>query len=148
MKFTVRYWSSLLPDEYRKKDGSHCWQDYSIHPASKIGLHSAMLAVHDRCEILQAHGGQFECALFASTDGGHEKLSPEAANRLFSSLPDGEVKWLDIRACLLPGRFARRASDRPAENLAQVEQLPLFAHTHTGYDDLEQAPSHAIDIDI
>ncbi|MEI7430858.1 MAG: hypothetical protein WCL27_10410, partial [Betaproteobacteria bacterium] len=64
MKFVVRYWSSLLPNDFRERRNAPRWVDYSIHPGSKIGLHNAMLTVHDRCEILQAHNCKFECAVF------------------------------------------------------------------------------------
>jgi hypothetical protein len=150
MKFIVRYWSSLLPRDYRERRGEHRWLDYSVHPASKLGLHNAMLAVHDRSEILQAHGCQFECAVFVVEEEHVDRLSPEKADILFSSLPRGDVKWLDIREFLLPvsppaiQSGVLQGISRPAQPLP--EQLPLFAHVHTPYDDLEQT-FHAIDID-
>lgn len=147
MKFTVRYWSSLLPDEYREKDGDHCWQDYSVHPASKLGLHNAMLAVHDRSEILAAHGCQFECAVFVIEDKSVERLSQEAANSLFAHLPRGEVKWLDIKEFLLPSPPEQGAAPSASAVPPAAGQLPLFHHVHTPYDDLDQTP-HAIDLDI
>lgn len=147
MKFVVRYWSSLLPKEFSEEDGKPRWLDYSVHPASKLGLHNALLAVHDRNEILQAHGGLFECAVFVVEGGSAEKLSREAANRLFASLPPGEVKWLEIGGFLLPEHrraelSARVEGDSPAE-----QQLLLFPHTHTPYDDLNET-QHSFDIDI
>lgn len=146
MRFVVRYWSSLLPSDYREQRSQPRWLDYSVHPASKLGLHNAMLAVHDRAEILQAHGCQFECAVFVVEDGVAEKLSQESANSLFSSLPRGEVKWLDIREFLLPLPPATAARDAAKDALAQGEQLPLFPHVHTPYDDQGETV-HAIDID-
>jgi hypothetical protein len=146
MKFTVRYWSSLLPSEYREQRGQHRWLEYSVHPASKLGLHNALLAVHDRSEILQAHGCQFECAVFVVEGDSAEKLSQEKANELFSSLPRGEVKWLDIREFLLPlpptGATPEATNDAPPPG----EQLALFPHVHTPYDDQGETV-HAIDID-
>ncbi|HUX65442.1 hypothetical protein [Sulfuricella sp.] len=50
MKFVVRYWSSQLPD-YRKPDGEPHWLDYSLHPATKLGLHNALLTLQDRLQI-------------------------------------------------------------------------------------------------
>jgi len=147
MKFIVRYWSSLLPREYRERRGERRWLDYSIHPASKLGLHNAMLTVHDRSEILQAHGCQFECAVFIVEDERSERLSPETANELFASLPRGEVKWLAIREFLLPSAPEQAPVAAADSASPQGEQLPLFAHVHTAYDDLEQTP-HAIDLDI
>lgn len=150
VNFTVRYWSSLLPEEFHARDGGHYWVDYSVHPGSKLGLHNAMLAVHDRCEILEQHGGHFECAVFVSEGEHLEKLSPPVADSLFATLPYGEVKWLDIHACMLPpppaATSAQAASPGPER---PAEQLPLFAHvhTHTAYDDLDPTP-HAIDVDI
>lgn len=145
VKFNVRYWSSLLPDDFRESDGSPRWVDYSVHPASKLGLHNALLAVHDRMEILQAHGGRFECDVFI-VDGEHsERLSQEAANALFSKLPRGEVKWLDIHDFLLPEHGADLS---PVEiNVTAAEQLPLFEHGHTPYDELEIKP-HTLDVDV
>jgi hypothetical protein len=148
MKFTVRYWSSLLPAEHRERRGERRWLDYSVHPASKLGLHNAMLAVHDRSEILEAHGCQFECAVFVVEENRAERLSQETANQLFSSLPRGEVKWLDIKEFLLPSPLLQGGAAPIDKALPAAEQLPLFAHVHTPYDDLEQASPHAIDVDI
>jgi hypothetical protein len=147
MKFVVRYWSSRLPVEYRGSEGKPRWLDYSVHPASKLGLHNALLAVHDRLEILEAHGGSFGCAVFVVEDGSAERLSQEAANSLFASLPRGEVKWLDIGRFLLPEHPPAPLSAATDEALPQAQQLPLFAHTHTPYDDLDETP-HTFDIDI
>ena len=164
MQFTVRYWSSLLPNTQRERRGTHRWLDYSVHPASKLGLHNAMLAMHDRSEILQAHGCQFECAVFVVGEGvgdvvGNaqaERLSPETANALFAALPSGELKWLAIREFLLPARpvetFAEIAPEAAAPTAkiseSMPEQLPLFAHVHTPYDDLNDADEtiHTIDL--
>ena len=145
MKFIVRYWSSLLPDDFRESDGSPRWVDYSVHPASKLGLHNALLAVHDRMEILRAHGGQFGCDVFVA-DGEHsERLSQEAAGALFSKLPRGEVKWLDIHDFLLP---EHGADLWPTEiDMSEAEQLLLFEHVHTLYDELEIKP-HTLDVDV
>ena len=147
MKFVVRYWSSLLPDAYREIDGSPRWVDYSVHPASKLGLHNALLATHDREEILQAHGGQFECAVFV-VEGEHaEKLSQANANDLFSALPRGEVKWLDIHDFLLPMHHDDSVSIENDMQAQANEQLLLFGHVHTPYDDLE-TPPHSLDVDV
>ncbi|MFZ4535377.1 hypothetical protein [Propionivibrio sp.] len=147
MKFMVRYWSSLIPDNYREDDGSPCWVDYSLHPASKLGLHNALLAVHDRLDILQAHGGDYECAVFVLEGGGIEMLTQENASALFSVLPRGEVKWLDIRDFLLPLRPDDSSSIEESGGLPIAEQLPLFEHVHTPYDDLEARP-HILDVDV
>ena len=146
MNFTVRYWSSLLPKDYRERRGTPRWLDYSVHPASKLGLHNAMLAVHDRSEILQAHGCQFECAVFVVDGESVEKLSPEAADGLFAALPRGEVKWLEIREFLLPAPPEQPPAVKAADTAPRGEQLPLFVHTHTPYDDLDET-RHVIDID-
>ena len=146
MNFTVRYWSSLLPHDYRERRGAPRWLDYSVHPASKLGLHNAMLAVHDRSEILQAHGCQFECAVFVVEGESAERLAPETANELFAALPRGEVKWLEIREFLLPVAPGQSSLAGADDTSPQGEQLPLFAHTHTPYDDLDET-LHAIDID-
>lgn len=140
MKFIVRYWSSLLPSE---ADGQIHWLDYSVHPPTKLGLHNALLAAHDRIEILDAHGGMFECAVFVEDEEGLEKLSPEAANSMFGSLPPGAVKWLDIGNFSLPEH-----PNLPHDETSQkAQQLPLFAHGHTPYDKHEEPP-HSLDIDI
>ena len=147
MQFMVRYWSTLLPDDYREADGSPRWVDYSLHPASKLGLHNALLAVHDRIDILQAHGGNFECAVFVQEGKLMEKLSQEKANNLFASLPRGEVKWLDIRDFLLPVLSKKSPSTEVNKGKPAAEQLPLFEHVHTPYDDLE-AKTHTLDVDV
>ncbi len=143
MKFIVRYWSSLLPGDFRAADTSPRWVDYSVHPASKLGLHNALLAVHDRLEILRAHGGQFECAVFVADGAQVERLAQEEANALFSRLPRGEVKWLDIHDFLLPEGDASVAAKAGSD----AAQLPLFAHVHTRYDELEIKP-HSLDVDV
>jgi len=142
MKFIVRYCSSRLPDAYRNEDGSLRWVDYSVHAASKLGLHNAMLVVHDRLEILHAHGGQSDCAVFLVDGESAERLSPERASALFSALPQGEAKWLDIHDFLLPLPSMIVEGDATTG-----EQLPLFTHTHTAYDDLESMP-HSLDVDV
>ena len=142
MKFIVRYWSSRLPDAFRQEDGSPRWVDYSLHPASKLGLHNAMLAVHDRLEILHAHGGQFDCAVFVVEGASAEELSPERASALFLALPQGEAKWLDIHDFLLP-----LPTSSTGHETSSTGQLPLFDHTHTAYDDLETKP-HSLDVDV
>lgn len=147
MKFAVRYWSSLLASEYRGTADTPHWVDYSIHPASKLGLHNALLAVHDRNEILAAHGGLFECAVFAVTDKNFERLSVKDAEALFSSLPRGEVKWLDISTFLLPATSNNIEATASQEETPQALQMPLFEHIHTPYDDADEPP-HALDIDI
>ena len=147
MKFVVRYWSSLLPDAYREDDGSPRWVDYSVHPGSKLGLHNAMLAVHDREEILQAHGGQFGCAVFVVEGEDTEQLSQTNANELFSALPRGEVKWLDIHEFLLPLHPDEPVSSTNDATPPVAEQLSLFGHVHTLYDDLEPPP-HSLDVDV
>ena len=160
MQFTVRYWSSLLPNTQRERRGTHRWLDYSVHPASKLGLHNAMLAVHDRSEILQAHGCRFECAVFVvgevvgddvgelSGEAHAERLSPETANALFAALPSGEVKWLAIREFLLPSPPAQSPVDVALQAEPLPEQLPLFVHVHTPYDDLNDVDDtvHTIDL--
>lgn len=151
MKFIVRYWSSLLPRKHGQAYGEPHWVDYSVHPASKLGLHNALLAVHDRMEILEAHGGRFGCAVFAVEGDSADCLSQQEAERLFSALPRGEVKWLDIHTCQLPFSPATSTVATPARNLpktaADRRQLPLFPHTHTPYDDLDERP-HQLDIQI
>jgi hypothetical protein len=133
MKFVVRYWSSLLPDHH-KPDGEPHWVDYSLHPASKMGLHNALLTLHDRLQVLEQHGGLYECALFVlETDGREEMLSQEAAERLFASLPHGEVKWLDVRNFLLLPLLGE--SDPTGAPDDSVQQLHLFDHPHVPYEE-------------
>lgn len=146
MKFMVRYRSSRLADAYRDDDGSLRWVDYSLHPASKLGLHNALLAVHDRLDILQAHGGQYECAIFVYLDDTMEMLSPQRAIALFASLPRGEVKWLAIRDFLLPLLPEAPPTTETVVDASVPQQLPLFGHVHTPYDDLD-AGAHTLDVD-
>lgn len=151
MQFVVRYWSSLLPrtpDEWDAPAGAELhWIDYSIHPASKLGLHNALLSVHDRLEILAAHGGTYGCAVFVTEKGGVERLAQDTADRLFATLPRGEVKWQDIHHFLLPEAPPENARPPPARPPPSRAQLSLFPHTHTLYDDLEVVP-HLLDIEI
>jgi len=141
MKFVVRYWSSLLPNDFLERRNEPRWVDYSIHPGSKIGLHNAMLTVHDRCEIMQAHGCRFECAVFVVEGDISERLSQGKANSLFSSLPRGDVKWLDIREFLLPVSPNPMTPETVSVTPTSAEQLSLFVHVHTPYDDIDNSPN-------
>lgn len=144
MQFVVRYWSSLLSREFREADGSPRLVDYSTHPPSKLGLHSALLSHHDRMEILEAHGGSYQCEVFVVEDSADQVLSQELALSLFNALPNGEVRWTDIREFLLP---QDRKAPRPpiAEGSSHERQLQLFEYAHTPDDD--SAIPHQLDID-
>ncbi|SDG87471.1 hypothetical protein [Propionivibrio dicarboxylicus] len=152
MEFVVRYWSSLLPRDFVDRRSEPRWVDYSIHPGSKIGLHNALLAMHDRCEIMQAHGCRFECAVFVVEGERSERLSETAAARIFASLPRGDVKWLDIKDFVLPEPVVQALPEEAAtpetstlpETLAT--QLSLFPRMPTPYDDVDEPP-RLIDVD-
>ena len=135
MKLAVRYWSSLLPD-YRLPNGEPRWVDYSLHPATKLGLHNALLTLQDRREILERHGCIYGCAVYIQEGEGEEMLDQKAAELLFVSLPHGEVKWLDVRNFLLEPRTRVEAPTREAP--PQAQQLSLFEHPHTPYDEITE----------
>lgn len=143
MQFVVRYWSSFLPAEFRKADGSPRLADYSIHPPTRLGLHNAMLAHHDRVEILKAHGGQYECEVYVVEGINSDVLTQELAISLFNTLPNGEVKWTTIRKCLLP---QNQEVPNPviAGKISHDQQLHLFEYAHESNGD---TPSHHFDID-
>jgi len=143
MQFIVRYWSSLLPIEFRKADGSPRPVDYSIHPPTRLGLHNAMLAYHDRVEILNGHGGQYECEVYVVEGVNSHVLTQELAISLFNALPNGEVKWITIREFLLP-QNKEAHYPVPAEEISHDRQLHLFEYAHESDDDI---PSHHFDID-
>lgn len=139
MQFTVRYWSALLPDHHRA-DGEPHWIDYSVHPATKLGLHNALLTLHDRRQVLERHGGRYDCALFYMEAGEEQMLTPQAAERLFGKLPHGEIHGTDIRTFLLPPSEAEQK-----EPPAAVEQLALFEPHHTPYDNVTTEAHHELD---
>jgi hypothetical protein len=146
LKFAVRYWSSLLPEGFTPPDTGPAWVDYSLHPASKLGLHNALLAVHDRREILEADGGYYDCAVFLVGDGRNEQLSPEMAEKLFAALPHGRIKWLEVHhadSAAGPATTVHASIDAEGGGA----QLPLFQHLHTPYDDQEEKP-HRFDLDV
>ena len=145
MKFAVRYWSSLFPKEARQPKGMKPWVIYSLHPPSKLGLHSAMLSMHDRLEILAAHGGEFVCALFVLEDEKIEPLPPELVDTLFSVLPKRELTWAEFESYLHPSPI-KEPESVPFIPPPAPEPLPTIAHTHTLYDDLEPTP-HILDVD-
>jgi hypothetical protein len=134
MKFAVRYWSALLKD-YRKPDAEPHWIDHSLHPATKLGLHNALLTQHDRRQILEQHEGVYECAVFVLEFGKEERLTQEAAERLFVSLPHGEVKWLDVRDFLLSPQGKSKDSVSSPHVETHAHQFHLFEQLHTPYDD-------------
>ena len=144
MKFAVRYWSSLFPGGFAPPDTAPHWEDYSIHPATKLGLHNALLSMHDRNEILADDGGYYECAVFLVTEEKAEKLSPVAAEQLFAGLPHGELKWLSIGPPPTPTR-----TDTLQGSATGPAQLPLFPHIHTLYDDVDTPAeqAHRVDLD-
>lgn len=78
--------------EFRKADGSPRLADYSIHPPTRLGLHNALLSHHDRVEILEVHGGQYECEVYVEEGINSYVLTQEQAISLFNTLPSGEVK--------------------------------------------------------
>jgi hypothetical protein len=141
--FAVRYRTEWV-------DGGVPWLDYSLHPASKLGLHNALLAEHDRIEVLEARGGWFDCGVFVVRHGVAEPLTEAGAERLFAALPHGNVKWIDLCRCLLPpyaGTAAGAAA--PPGHAATAEQLPLWAHTHTLYDEqTEPSEQHVLDVAV
>lgn len=143
MQFAVRYWSSKLPDHYKPSSEPH-WLDYSLHPATKLGLHNALLTLHDRLQILEQHGGIYECAVFVLEFGEDRKLEQEDAERLFSQLPHGEVKWLDLQHFLLEPRVKRNGAN--PLTYAGEHQLHLFEHHLTPYDQIEEK-HHEIEAD-
>lgn len=142
MQFIVRYWSSVLPTEFRKADGAPRLVDYSIHPPTRLGLHNAMLSHHDRVEILKAHGGKYECEVYVVENVNSYVLTQEIAVGLFNTLPHGEVKWTTIRECLLPQNKEAR---HPAivEKISHEQQLHLFEYAYDSKDDIS---SHHFDI--
>lgn len=144
MRFVVRYWSSLLPKEFRNADGSPRLVDYSIHPPTRLGLHNALLTHHDRVEILEAHGGQYKCEVFVVEGVNAHVLTQEMAISLFNALPHGEVKWTTIREFLLP---QNNGMVRPAitEEASHERQLHLFESAQAPYDDTVTV--HRLDID-
>lgn len=143
MQFIVRYWSSLLPMEFRKADGSPRLIDYSIHPPTRLGLHNAMLSHHDRIEILKAHGGNYECEVYVVEGINSHVLTQEIAISLFNTLPHGEVKWTTICKCLLP---QNQEAHHPAitSKISHEQQLHLFEYAHQSDDDTSP---HHFDVD-
>lgn len=105
-----------------------------------------MLAMHYRCEIMQAHGCKFECSVFVIEGDSSERLSQETANSLFMSLPRGDVKWLDIKEFLLPVSPVPIMPEAVSTTPVSTEQVPLFIHVHTPYDNVDESP-RLIDID-
>jgi len=146
MKFIVRYWSSLLPMEFRKADGSPRLVDYSIHPPSRLGLHNALLSYHDRVEILEALGGTYECEVYVVEGINAQLLTLEMAVKMFNHLPTGEVKWTTIREFLLPQHPESPPPSRHVvhEEISHDSQLHLFEYAHVPGDD--DTP-HNLDID-
>lgn len=142
MQFIVRYWSSILPKEFCKADGSPRLLDYSIHPATRLGLHNAMLSYHDRLEILEVHGGQYQCEVYVEEGINSYVLTQELAVSLFNALPSGQVKWTTIRKFMLP-----QNRDAPATigEVAHDQQLHMFEYTDESDDD---TPSHHFDINV
>lgn len=132
----------MLPKEFRKADGSLRLLDYSVHPPTRLGLHNAMLTRHDRVEILESYGGQFECEVYVVDGMNTHVLTEELAVTLFNSLPSGEVKWTTIREFLLPQQ--KEAHTPVSESISHEQQLHLFEYAHVADDD---SPPHHFDVD-
>ena len=130
--------------EFRKADGSPRLLDYSIHPPTRLGLHNAMLSRHDRVEILDAHGGKYECEVYVVEGINSHVLTQELAVSLFNTLPNGEVKWITIREFLLP-QDKEVHNPAIAKELSHDQQLHLFEYIHESDG---TTPSHHFDIDV
>ena len=143
MQFVVRYWSSLLPMEFRKADGSPRLVDYSIHPPTRLGLHNALLSHHDRLEVLKAHGGIYECEVHVDEGINSLVLTQEHAINLFNTLPKGEVEWTTINTCLLP---QNQEAHHPeiAKGISPEQQHHLHEYTQETNGGIS---SHHFDID-
>lgn len=127
--------------EFRKADGSPRLADYSIHPPTRLGLHNALLSHHDRVEILEVHGGQYECEVYVEEGINSYVLTQEQAISLFNTLPSGEVKWITIRKFLLPQDQDAHAIP---EGISHDQQLHLFEYVNESDDN---AASYHLDID-
>jgi len=150
MQFIVRYWSSILPMEFRNADGSPRLLDYSVHPPTRLGLHNSMLSRHDRVEILAAHGGHYECEVYVVDGINAHVLTQELAISLFNTLPNGEVKWVTIREFLLPQNQDVQYSPEAhhpaiAKELSHDQQLHLFEYIHESDG---TTSTHHFDIDV
>lgn len=141
MRFIVRYWSSILPAEFRKADGSPRLIDYSIHPPTRMGLHNALLSYHDRLEIIEAHGGQYECAVYVEEGINSYVLTHEIAVSLFNALPNGQVKWTTIRKFLLP---QNKDDSVAGGDTSHEQQLHMFEYNEVS--DADTASPH-FDVD-
>ena len=144
MQFIVRYWSPHLNEDGRDVEGNPLLVDYSSHPPTRLGLHNALLSLHDRSEILEAHGGNYVCDVFVVEGRDTQLLTPEMAVSLFKTLPDGDIKWIDIKEFLLP---QNRRSPVPVmtEGSSHQQQLQLFEYGDEPYYDPN--PLHHLNID-
>ena len=132
MQFVVRYWSPRLPDGHRDENGEPVPVDYSTHPPTKLGLHNALLAHHDRVEILESFGDDYLCEVYVVESGRAQILTQEMAVRLFSQLPPGEVRWTEIRDFLLPQHRRAPYPNAVASHAYHAGQLDLFEEAKAG----------------
>ena len=134
MEFIVRYWVAIAPvpcDGHKWDDSA--WISHSAHPATRLGLHNAILSAEDRLAILHRseevtpHG----CDIFLTEGGKTVILSVHEADELLGMLERGEFCWEGLSEMLgtQTGREEASNRDSPPPGVATYiseQELPAI----------------------
>lgn len=115
MQFVVKYWIGLPPVPAGDTPPQRLtgWEDHSSHPATRLGLHNAILAAEDRLSILHArHGGvPHGCDIFIIGQERNVVVSVAEAEELLELIDHGALAWKTLEA-LLAARRATTAREK------------------------------------
>lgn len=155
MQIVVRYWLAKPPIPYDgHKWDDPAWIDHSTHPATRIGLHNAILAAEDRQAALRqlhprtAHGS----VIFLVQDDESQILSIHEADLLLELFEHGEFSWETMRALLetqRTGKVTIRELDHDPATRGEAHPRNPIAPRLTAYSkESGDEGFHQLDIDI
>ncbi len=124
MQIIVRYWLTHppLPSDgpIQARSG---WLDHSIHPASRLGLHNAILAAEDWLSILRSKYGltPHGCDIFVDERDKTIALNLSEAQTLYNFLEHGQLQWALCEQVL---RGGAPSEEKPAPAAEEPEDAP------------------------
>lgn len=117
MQFTVKYWTGKPPvPPAGAAPRTAGWDEHSTHPATRLGLHNAILAAEDRLSILRARCGELPhgCAIFIVGAERSVAVSVAEAEALLAGIGDAEPAWETLVARLEEKRAKAPGTPRQA----------------------------------
>jgi hypothetical protein len=134
VQFVVKYWLGKPP-----MPQAAGWEEHSSHPATRLGLHNAILAAEDRLSILRARCGEVPhgCAIFIVGAERAIAASVAEAEALLAAIGDTDPAWETLAARL----EEQRAKAAGAPRQAAPNATPMAAYGATAEE------LHRIDFD-